>query len=348
MWIDWTPFISTIVDMIYDVIIIGGGPAGSTLGYDLTVKGFDVLIIEKEKFPRYKVCAGGVPLILKDLIGDFPYERMFDTVLLMKGGRSWRLHLTSPIATVRRPNFDNYLLNRAKKAGVRIRFETVNEIKDDKVLTNKRSYRTRIIVGADGAFSLVRRTMGIRFRRWVNTVEWEISGSTDQFLVAIGPGPGYAWSWPKRNTIAFGGGGFGKPEQWALRLAQGLGIRPENSGYHYRYPLWEKGLRAKDNMILIGDAGAFASPLTGAGIYTGIISALAASKMITRYLKYGGPFADPYFRSLYQELIPPSRLAPVLFTLPPVFINFSKRAVGRSFGEIQGYQKMIRSLWRSI
>ena len=44
----------------YDVIVIGAGPAGATLGYELGCRGLRVLIIEKEKLPRYKPCAGGI------------------------------------------------------------------------------------------------------------------------------------------------------------------------------------------------------------------------------------------------------------------------------------------------
>jgi flavin-dependent dehydrogenase len=45
----------------YDVVIIGAGPAGSTLAYRLAKIGFSVCIFDREKFPRKKVCAGGLP-----------------------------------------------------------------------------------------------------------------------------------------------------------------------------------------------------------------------------------------------------------------------------------------------
>ena len=47
---------------LYDVIIVGAGPAGATLGYELARKGVDVLILEKERLPRYKPCAGGITI----------------------------------------------------------------------------------------------------------------------------------------------------------------------------------------------------------------------------------------------------------------------------------------------
>jgi flavin-dependent dehydrogenase len=48
------------MDEIYDVIISGGGPSGSLLGFLLSSKNINTLIIEKEIFPRYKTCAGGI------------------------------------------------------------------------------------------------------------------------------------------------------------------------------------------------------------------------------------------------------------------------------------------------
>ncbi|HEY4712239.1 MAG TPA: FAD-dependent oxidoreductase, partial [Dehalococcoidia bacterium] len=44
----------------HDVIVVGAGPAGATLAYELTKRGIGVLVLEKEKLPRYKCCAGGV------------------------------------------------------------------------------------------------------------------------------------------------------------------------------------------------------------------------------------------------------------------------------------------------
>lgn len=330
----------------YDVIIIGAGPAGSTCAWYLASKGLGVLLIERKRFPRYKICAGGIPLVLQDFIGNFPFEKKFYTVTLIKGTRKFNLHLSSPLVTVYREAFDYHLLKKAQRVGAEILFDAATRVDNGKVYTANKDFRAQIIVGADGAQSVVRKAMGINYHRWIDTVEWELPGHSDEFIVSVGPGPGYAWHWPKENVIAFGGGGFGSAQTWVERLMHHLGLEPKDKGYRYRYLLWEKGPRIKNNMILIGDAGAFASPMTGAGIYTGILSAREAGRMIYQHIKFNKPFYDPYFQSLYNEFIPAAQLSTFLFYLPEPTVVFSKLAIQRFYGSAYGYLKMMRSLYR--
>ncbi len=330
----------------YDVIIVGAGPAGSTCAWYLASKGLDVLVFERKKFPRYKICAGGIPLVVQDFIGDFPFEKKFYNVTLIKNKRKFNMNLKSPLVTVRREKFDHHLLKKAKSAGTEILFEAVTAIHNTQVYTASKEFKARIIVGADGAHSVVRKSLGIEYHRWIDTIEYELPGYADEFIVAVGPGPGYAWLWPKGNVIAFGGGGFGPAHRWADRLAHYLGLVPTDKGYRYRYHLWNKGERIKDNTILIGDAGAFASPITGAGIYTGVLSALEAGKMIYQHIKFNKPLHDPYFRRLYNEFIPAAQLATVLYSAPAPVAVFSKPVIHRFYGSVHGYLKMMRSLYR--
>ena len=73
------------MDEIYDVIISGGGPSGSLLGFLLSSKNINTLIIEKEIFPRYKTCAGGIAhRILKILRGGRTYKDVLDKLKIIK------------------------------------------------------------------------------------------------------------------------------------------------------------------------------------------------------------------------------------------------------------------------
>lgn len=73
---------------IYDVIIVGAGPGGSSLAAKLAETGFHVLILEKQSFPRYKVCGGGVTkrALLKMPIDSTPIIRDQMTSLITVEG----------------------------------------------------------------------------------------------------------------------------------------------------------------------------------------------------------------------------------------------------------------------
>ena len=58
----------------HDVIVVGSGPAGATLAYELAKRGIGVLVLEKEKLPRYKCCAGGITSKAAKLL-DFDISR---------------------------------------------------------------------------------------------------------------------------------------------------------------------------------------------------------------------------------------------------------------------------------
>ena len=66
----------------FDVVIIGAGPAGSYLAYKLRNQGIKILILEKEKFPRYKICAGGLSKKAYDIL--FSENKNIDSVIEKK------------------------------------------------------------------------------------------------------------------------------------------------------------------------------------------------------------------------------------------------------------------------
>ncbi len=333
---------------MHDVIVVGGGPSGSALAHLLSSEGFEVLILEKTKFPRYKTCAGAIPIILRNLIGDFPYERAFETLILKKGRRNWHLRLAAPIVTVKREDFDAFMLDRAIDRGAKVLFQKVKHIDESSVRTDEGSYEAKVIVGADGAASIVRKKIGINYPRWVKTVEWELPIKARDFLVSVGPGPGYAWFWPKKDTVAFGAGGFRDPQRWASKMAVSLGFSLDVECNHYIYPVWRRAKRIDGNKVLIGDAGAFASPITGAGIYSGILSAVRAGKMIERHLKHKKPLADPCFRDFHNNFLPAMYLSWIFYYMPGFLIDFGKSSLEKYYGLENCYYDIMKSVWRSM
>ena len=110
---------------MYDVIVVGLGPAGSIAALDLANKGLKVLALDKERFPRYKSC-GGCISVKVDPIVDFDFSELIeDTVsgisFTFKSKRQIDVDSTRPIAyNVSRDRFDAFLLDKAQSAGVDI------------------------------------------------------------------------------------------------------------------------------------------------------------------------------------------------------------------------------------
>ncbi|MFW5976845.1 MAG: NAD(P)/FAD-dependent oxidoreductase, partial [Bacillota bacterium] len=147
-----------------DVIVVGAGPAGSWLAYNLARKGVKVLILEKESWPRYKACGGAVSrktlnilkkgnitlpeYVIKNVVDNFVFRFDFQ--------KSFSYHYKNEgISLVKREKFDDSLLNYACREGAIFRSrQEVNEIEilenKVKVKAGNKLYQGKIIVGADG------------------------------------------------------------------------------------------------------------------------------------------------------------------------------------------------------
>jgi menaquinone-9 beta-reductase len=176
-----------------DVIVVGAGPAGSTTATYLARSGLDVLLLEKTRFPREKVCGDGLtPRAVKALVGlGIPVHEQ-DGWLPNKGlriiGGGVRLELPWPELTSypgyglmrNRLDFDETLARAAQKSGARL-IEGINvtgPVRDDRTgrITGvtaresadgdgpERTYRGRIVIAADGNSSRLSVAMGLRKR----------------------------------------------------------------------------------------------------------------------------------------------------------------------------------------
>src|SRR5512136_1520032 len=154
-----------------EVIVVGAGPAGATLAHELSRKGIDVLLLEKERLPRYKACAGGITVKTAKLLG-FDFSSVTrDTVrsarVAFGASRSFTKSYPKPlIHMVMRDEFDQLLVQRACEAGAtladdeRVRQVEIAE-QGIKVETPNRVLTARIVVGADGARSIVAVNAGL-------------------------------------------------------------------------------------------------------------------------------------------------------------------------------------------
>ena len=287
-----------------DVLIVGGGPAGSSAARLLTRAGADVLLLDRETFPRLKLCAGWItPEVVSELEMDldaYPHRLLTFPRLRVHYGR---LSIPVPCVqhSIRRFEFDAWLLERS---GVRVEQHNVREIAvDGDGFIVDGAWRCRYLIGAGGTRCPVYRNLFKELNPRAHelqivTLEHEIEyrwEDPDCHLWFCDEGlPGYSWYVPKENGwLNVGIGGFAEriksagqdiKTHWAHfagKLDAGLtrGAHYDPSGYSY-FLRGRVDVVRRDNAFITGDAAGLASRDLGEGIGPAIRSGLRAAQAI--------------------------------------------------------------------
>jgi geranylgeranyl reductase family protein len=293
-----------------DALIVGGGPAGSTCARFLTRAGWDVLVIDRARFPRDKVCAGWVTPGVFRLLELDPEEYRatgltiqtitgFRTSLM--GSRPVETHYSGPVSyAIRRCEFDDFLLRRS---GARVRGGTPLtslERRDDIWLVNG-DITARVVVGAGGHFCPVSRQLrgGTDGARPVVAKEAEFplepGGSSANAelpeLFFCQDLEGYGWCVRKGDYLNIG---LGRRDHGDLNPhidafmhfleGRGLARRASKVRWHgHAYLASGTGPRPliDDGVLVAGDAAGLAYPESGEGIKPAVDSGrLAAETLI--------------------------------------------------------------------
>lgn len=334
-----------------DVIVDGAGPAGVTLAYELAKRGIRILLLEKEKLPRHKCCAGGITRKAVKLL-DFDISEVVEDVVyeisIPSDLRSpyLRQHGQPLIYTVMRDVFDHFLVKKAQQRGaVLIDGQNVRRIQMSgdwvEVSTADNTLRSRLVAGADGTYSVVARELGMgRSIEYGAAIGSEIVVPEDELarwksraqmeLVCI-PG-GYAWVFPKRNHLSIGVGCLASRAKHLNRLHQEFLNSLGTSDYSisrfssHLIPTCTKGrLVWQDKALLLGDAARLADPLTGEGIHNSILSAQLAVPVIENSLVHANAKLEDYQEAVEEKIMSELRIARVLSKF---FIRFPHLAFG--------------------
>lgn len=298
-----------------DAVIVGGGPAGSTLARALVRSGGSVTVLDKRMFPRDKTCAGWItPAVIASLDLDFDEYRRCGRVLQpIHGFRVARMgaaplhndHGPAPVSyAIRRCEFDHFLLARS---GAELRtgtpLESLERAGRDWIVNG--TLRTPLVIGAGGHFCPVARALGADLGRGeavVGAQEFEVRmtpqqaerspvrGDTPQ-LYFCPDLAGYAWVVRKGDWLNVGIGRRnphqlgGHLERFLAAMVRDRVLEPDiartrpNGHAYLLYPDAARPLLA-DGALLVGDAAGLAYPESGEGIRPAVESALLAAEAI--------------------------------------------------------------------
>jgi len=296
----------------YDILIVGGGPAGSTLAYCLKNTGLKIAILDKQSFPRQKTCAGWVtPEVMRVLnidLKDYAAGRILQKINGFKISQLGQKQIESfypgaPVSYgIRRIEFDYYLLQRCgAELHLAEAFKKMEKNSDGWLVNEK--HQAKLVVGAGGHYCPVARAIdskGVSELAVVaQEVEFEMSAQQKQCCTIKEDMPelfftpdlmGYGWVFRKGDYLNVG---LGREDKSRLSshvkafceylIAQGKIPDDITAKYNgHAYLLYNHAVRemVDENVLLIGDSAGLAYPQSGEGIRPAIESAILAAEVI--------------------------------------------------------------------
>jgi len=262
--------------------------------------------------PWEKPCGGGVTAKALSSFGvfesDLPRNNIEQITIYFGDTRSVSVTPREPIAVVSRRELGRYLLQEAEKSGVCILRTRVNQIerssKEWRIAARDTVLQSDFLIGADGATSLVRRTVatGLAANDLSVTLGYFIPGNFPaQMKVYFLPAfEGYIWSFPRPTHTSYGLITRGEPG-WTARakvllsnfIVADLGAEVMDHAEFYSAPVpclgpkaWKNNRIAGEGWALVGDAAGLVDPITGEGIYYAFRSAKILAETIERPAEY--------------------------------------------------------------
>jgi geranylgeranyl reductase family protein len=313
---------------LYDAIVVGAGPAGSTTAFRLAQRGASVLLLDRARFPRDKPCGGGVtrrahrelPVEIDSVV-----ENVVTTAELgLAYGRRVERGRGGVLAYMtQRKRLDHLLATRAADEGAELRDGVkVAGIETDErgavVVADGSRLRARTVVGADGVNGVSAKALGLGGNRHIGVAlegnlpytKFDGSRFDGRFLMELDAVPGgYSWVFPKGDHANFGVGGWSssgphlREHLDTLCRSQGVRLDDLEELRGFRLPM-----RAHDSCIargrglLVGDAAGLVDPLTGDGMYEAFVSGRFAADAVMAVLAGEEATLDPYGAKLTRQL----------------------------------------------
>ena len=347
----------------FDVVIVGAGPAGSLSAYLLAERGYQVVILEKDYFPRYKPCGGGltyralsvIPFSIEPVIEARVHRFQFSH----KFKNQFIKECTNPLVVcTMRDKFDQFMVDKAIEKGA----EFMQGVKVtgftetfDRVLvhTEEMEFSASFVIGADGVNSITARCFQLNgsIKKGIG-IESEVRVSPEQWkrfhdTVCLDWGTfveGYAWVFPKDGHLSIGVGGpvpLAKHlKNYYLRFMESLDIGEVELLSFRTYPIPYRTSFSRvqaSRVLVVGDAAGLTDPMTGEGIYYALKSGSIAASVIMEFLE--GITSHPYN---YRQRLEKEIIAELLAAFPLL------KVFNAAPGIIHNQMRRRKRLWRGF
>ncbi len=289
----------------FDVAIVGGGPAGSSCAAFCALAGWEALVLERERFPREKVCGDCLnpscwPVLerlgLARQVRDLPHSTLASVEFIAIDGHKVVVDLPTGNEcelSIKRSLFDDLLLGRARELGAQVCEETIVTAlaheEEWKIVTGAGdTFRARTLIGADGRNSTVARLRNLlpppARERVALQAHIPLPRNFGKRVVLQFLREGYSGQAPVNETelnLCL----VGRPptisrlQQWAQRHFKTAANQP----WRTITPLTRSPVPcAQENLLFIGDAARVVEPFTGEGIYYALRSGELAARAIAK------------------------------------------------------------------
>lgn len=332
--------------MKYDVVIVGCGPAGASLGYLLLKNNIKVAIIDKKKFPREKLC-GGLFTYKSKLLYEEIFEKEFTSYInktnnvnfFKKDNLILNLKTKIPFYLVSRKEFDFDMYKEyINKGGICFTESTISKIDTENnfiYLSSGKKIMYSILIGADGANSQVRKLIDKEYKPngfCLEVEEFPIKNSNNINIHFDCFYKGYGWCFNKGSFSTVGlGGEYNKQKILESTELSNVIFKYYNvnskdvKGAFVPFGKFVKN-PCKGNILLIGDAAGFTDPITGEGLYFCFKSAIYACNAIKDYFSYNNKFTLeelylPKVREIQEKIKEANKLKKFIFN--KVFKNLT-------------------------
>ena len=331
-----------------EITVVGGGPGGSWAAILLAKGGHSVTLLDPQA-PWEKPCGGGVTFRALDQFdifsGSLPRKQIEEITVFFGDKNSVKVVPRRPLVIVSRKELGQALLSEAERCGVRVLNERVTQLQLDKnrwrVTTKAQTLGADFVVGADGATSFVRRSLGTPLppQDLCITLGYNIPGDVPAtmkifFVSAL---EGYIWSFPRPNHVSYGLISRSGPGRTARAkelltnfIAADLGHEVMEHAEFYSAPVpclspesWKRNVIAGDRWALVGDAAGLTDPITGEGIYY----AFRSAEILAGKINSASEYSKAIWQDIGTDLARASRMYGKFYTGQFLGADFRKRTV---------------------